>query len=69
VIEVLGAGPAATASPKLRATLRAYAGLAEAATREWLERGRLTRAEIHTLLTESLLRLVGDVLPLVERAR
>jgi AcrR family transcriptional regulator len=61
VIEVLGLGQSVT--PELRAVVRAYGGLAEATTREWLLHGRLTREQTHTLLTESLLRLVDDVLP------
>jgi hypothetical protein len=69
VIEVLGLGPAADADPELRAVIRAYGGLAEAATREWLQRSRLTRAQIHTLLHASLLRLIDDVLPLIAPAR
>jgi AcrR family transcriptional regulator len=66
VIEVLGIGPAAEASPELRAVVKSYGGLAEAATREWLRLGRLTREQIRTLLMSSLLRLVDEVLPLVE---
>ena len=69
VIEVLGMGPADAAPPELRATLRAYGGLAEAATREWLERDRLSREQLHVLLSSSLLALVGDTLPRVSAAR
>jgi AcrR family transcriptional regulator len=66
VIEVLGAGPVAGASPELRGVIKSFGGLAEAATREWLRAGRFTREQVHTLLTSSLARLVEDVLPLVE---
>jgi AcrR family transcriptional regulator len=69
IIEVLGLGPVEDAPPELRAVLRAYGGLAEAATREWLERGRLGREQIHELLTASLLHLVRDVLPRVSGVR
>jgi AcrR family transcriptional regulator len=65
VIEVLGLGQSET--PELRAVIRGYGGLAEATTREWLLRGRLTREQVQTLLTESLLRLVDDVLPRLEK--
>jgi AcrR family transcriptional regulator len=68
IIAVLGIGPAESAPTELRALLRAYGGLAEAATREWLQHGRLDRRQTHALLTASLLRLVEDVLPLLEPA-
>lgn len=68
IIAVLGIGPASTAGPEVRAVLRAFGGLAEAATREWLQRERLTRAQTETLLNAALLQLVDEVLPLVERS-
>lgn len=61
--------PDGAASPELRAVLRAYSGLAEAASVEWLVRGRLTRPQVHELLLRSLETLVRDVLPGVQRAR
>src|SRR4051812_39176690 len=63
IVSVLGLGPAATAPPELRAVLRAFGGLAEAATREWLQHGRIDRDQTHALLTRTLLALVDDVLP------
>ena len=63
IVGVLGLGPAATAPPELRAVLRAFGGLAEATTREWLQHTRLDREQTHTLLTSALLALVDDVLP------
>lgn len=60
IIEVLGLGPAATAPPELHAVLRAYGGMAEAATREWLERDRLTREQLAAFLKAALPSLVGD---------
>jgi AcrR family transcriptional regulator len=68
LIGVLGIGPARDAASVARAVLRTFGGLAEAATREWLQSGRLSRAQTHALLTSSLLALVNDVLPLVEQA-
>jgi AcrR family transcriptional regulator len=62
---VLGIGD----GPEARAVLRAYGGLAEFASVEWIVRGRLTRPQIRRLLLESLTALVRDVLPEVERAR
>jgi AcrR family transcriptional regulator len=55
-------------TPELRALLRSFGGLAEAASLEWLERRRLTREQVKQLLLRSLLALVGDVLPEVEAA-
>ncbi|HWF24652.1 MAG TPA: helix-turn-helix domain-containing protein [Solirubrobacteraceae bacterium] len=55
-------------SPELRAVLRAYSGLAESASLEWLHRDRLTREQVQMLLVESFLALVREVLPAVEGA-
>jgi len=60
--------PGARPSPELRAAIRAYAGFAEAASIDWLQRRRLTRAQVHELLLASLLALVDDVVPRVETA-
>lgn len=68
IIGVLGIGPAGEAPPTVRAVLRAFGGLAEAATREWLVSERLTRAQTHELLTSSLLALMRGVLPAVDGA-
>lgn len=59
LIQVLGLGPAADAPPELHAVLRAYGGMAEAATREWLERGRWTREQVAAFLKAALPELVG----------
>jgi AcrR family transcriptional regulator len=56
------------APSELRAVIRAYAGLAEGATREWLQRGRLSREQVHVLLTDTLLALAREVLPRVVAA-
>lgn len=46
---------------RLRPVMRAYSAFAEQATVEWLVRRRLTRAEVHDLLTTTLNHLVtGD---------
>jgi AcrR family transcriptional regulator len=68
LIEALQTYEAAHAPPALRAVIRAYSGFAEAASVEWLERGRLTREQVQALLVEGFLTIVGDVLPAVERA-
>jgi AcrR family transcriptional regulator len=61
--------PGARSSPELRAAIRAYAGFAEAASIDWLQRRRLTRAQIHELLFGSLVALVDDVVPAVESSK
>ena len=57
------------APPELRALVRAYAGLAEAASLEWLLHRRLTREQAHALLYEGFLALFRQGLDAVERAR
>ena len=52
----------------LRTVLRAYSGLAEAVTREWLQAHRVSRAQAHALLSTSLLAMVREVAPAVEAA-
>ncbi len=67
VIEVLGMS--GNAPSELRALIRSYAGLAEAATREWLERDSLSRTQVQLMLTDTLLSLTGEVLPRLRRKR
>ena len=47
----------------LHAMARAYVGLATSTAREWLLRGELTRAQVHKLLTATLLAMVDRVFP------
>ncbi|MFI0355058.1 TetR/AcrR family transcriptional regulator [Actinomadura sp. 9N407] len=53
----------------VRAVLRSYSGLADAATRQWLQESTLDRGQVHTLLARSLLTLLTDIAPAVEQAR
>jgi len=55
------------APPELRALVRAYAGLAEATSLEWLLHRRLTREQAHALLYESFLALFRGALEALER--
>ena len=55
--------------PSCARPIRAYAGFAEAASVDWLQRRRLTRAQIHELLLGTLVALVDDVVPAVEATR
>ncbi|GIF22098.1 AcrR family transcriptional regulator [Actinoplanes tereljensis] len=45
------------------AMARSYVGLATSTAREWLQRGDLTRAQVHKLLTATLLTMVDQVFP------
>ncbi len=58
--------PGARPSAELRAAIRAYAGFAEAASVDWLQRRRLTRAQVHALLLGTLTALVDDVVPALQ---
>jgi AcrR family transcriptional regulator len=44
--------------PELRAMVRSYGGMVKSAAREWLVREDLTRAQVHTMLTTTLLALI-----------
>jgi AcrR family transcriptional regulator len=68
LIEALQTYEAAQVPDELRALIRAYSGFAEAASIEWLERGRFTRAQTHAVLVQGFLSIVRDVLPAVQRA-
>jgi AcrR family transcriptional regulator len=67
LIEALQTYTAQSAPADVRAVIRAYSGFAETASVEWLQRGRLTREQTHTLLVQGFLSIVRDVLPAVER--
>ena len=67
LIEALQTYEAAQAPPELRAAIRAYSGYAEAASLEWLQRGRLNREQLRTLLVEGFLAIVERVVPAVNR--
>ena len=67
VIEALGMD-GRTASPELRAVVRAYGGLAQEATREWLERGRLSRAQVRVLLVGAMPLIATELIPEVVAA-
>ncbi|MFA1547642.1 TetR/AcrR family transcriptional regulator [Actinomadura chokoriensis] len=51
----------------LRAVLRTYSGLVDAATRQWLQEKTLDREQVHTLLARSLLTMVSDIGPALEK--
>jgi DNA-binding transcriptional regulator YbjK len=62
LIEALQRYEAASAPRELRAAIRSYSGFAEAASVQWLEYRRLNREQIQTLLVQTFLSIVNDVL-------
>lgn len=65
ILTVRGGDITREGEPELRAAIRSHIGLAEASTREWLQRGRLSRDQTHTLITQTMLSLVRDIVPLL----
>ncbi len=65
VIEALGIDDT---SPEMRAVVRCYGGLAQEATREWLERKRLSREQVRALLVGAMPLMASELLPDVKRA-
>jgi AcrR family transcriptional regulator len=69
VIAALRPGERPVDAPsELRAVARAYAGLAEATSLEWLQHGRLSREGARALLYEGFIATFRQVLHAVERA-
>jgi AcrR family transcriptional regulator len=62
MLAVLGLGPAEQAPKEQIALLRAYGGMAEAATIQWLVHERLTREQVEALLAVSATRLAEGLL-------
>jgi AcrR family transcriptional regulator len=54
--------------PEARLVIRAFMGLVESASREWLFHERATRPQVETLVAESILALMRDALPAVVAA-
>lgn len=68
MIAILGLGPVEDVAPERLAMMRAYGGLAEAATVQWLDHGRLTREQVHELLVESATRMAEGLYDVVVAA-
>lgn len=64
-IAALGLGDRADA-PALRALVRAYGGMVQELTVEWLSRGRLDEEQVRAAMVATLPLLVEHVLPLLE---
>ncbi|MHB9756816.1 TetR/AcrR family transcriptional regulator [Streptomyces sp. BYX5S] len=50
---------------KLRAMIRAHSAMLKSASREWLERGTLTREDLQVILTRTVVHLLQTVFPAV----
>ena len=53
----------ADVTPEVRLVIRGYLGLYEAVVREWLVRGRASRAAAHALLTRTMIVMIEEVVP------
>ncbi|MQA26272.1 MAG: TetR family transcriptional regulator [Micromonosporaceae bacterium] len=69
VLDALGFGDDAEHREELLAMVRSYSAMAKAAGREWLVRESLNRAQVHSLLTRTLLAVVRDAFPAVRGER
>lgn len=69
VLEAVGLSRESEHGEELTALVRAFGGMVKAAGREWLVRGSLSREQVHTLLSKSLVTLVGEVFPEIQRGR
>lgn len=49
--------------PSTRALIRAYQGMVSTAIAEWLRSGSMTKAQVHNLLTRTLLCIADEVAP------
>lgn len=65
VLVAVGLADVTSHREELRAMIRAYGGLATSTAREWLQRGALTREQVHLLLATTLLAIVEQVVPAV----
>jgi AcrR family transcriptional regulator len=68
LIAAVRPGDPRSAPDSLRAVLRAYSAFVEAGSIEWLERGRLTRAQVHALVVQGFFCAVQDVVAAVDGA-
>lgn len=61
MLDTVGLGDITSGREELRAMIRAYSGMAKSASREWLVRRTLTREQVHTLLSTTLVTIITDV--------
>jgi AcrR family transcriptional regulator len=63
MLDVLGADAPSISPDVLRAVGRVYLTMVETATREWLDRGRLTRGQVVELTERAFTMLMTDLAP------
>ena len=66
VLEAVGLSRESEFGNELNAVVRAFGGMVKAAGREWLVHASLTRAQVHLLLSKSLVTLVGEIFPVIQ---
>ena len=60
-LETVGLPDLSEGREELRAMIRSFAGMAKAATREWLVRKTLTRDQVQLMLATLLAAIITDV--------
>lgn len=63
LMEAMGLAGRSEGQEQVRAMMRVYAQLARSGAREWLLRKTLSRPQVHTLLSGTLLAIVRDAVP------
>ena len=63
IMRALGVGGAGRGSTELHGMIRAFTGLAEAASVEWLVHKRLTRAQVRAMLVSAMLGPLREMVP------
>lgn len=63
IMRALGVGGSGPGSTELHGMIRAFTGLAEAASVEWLVHKRLTRAQVRAMLVSAMLGPLREMVP------
>jgi AcrR family transcriptional regulator len=63
ILRAIGVGAPVPGFEELHGIVRAFTGLAEASSVEWLVHGRLSRDQVRALLVSSMLGVLRDVVP------
>lgn len=63
IMRAIGVGESTPGHSDLHGVVRAFTGLAEAASVEWLVHGRLARPQVRALLVSAMLGVLHDLVP------